>query len=106
MAKDPNVSPDDPRLKWLETVTGCAAQSSKNLDEVAERKESQDMVNMRLPDTARDEIKASLMALTVKVGSKSMKVLDGGGDTDSEIDTVHHVPKLTEALSEEDLKVL
>jgi hypothetical protein len=106
MAKDPNVSPDDPRLKWLETVTGCAVQSSKNLDEVAERKESQDMVNMRLPDTARDEIKASLMALTVKVGSKSMKVLDGGGDTDSEIDTVHHVPKLTEALSEEDLKVL
>ena len=61
---------------------------------------------MRLPDTSRDEIRDALAALTVKAGRKNMKILDAEGDTDQEIDTVHHTPKLTEALSEKDLKIL
>lgn len=106
MAVEPTVSPQDPRLLWLRKISGSAAKSAENLDDAADRRASQEMVNMRLPDTSRDEIRDALAALTVKAGRKNMKILDAEGDTDQEIDTVHHTPKLTEALSEKDLKIL
>jgi len=106
MAVEPTVSPQDPRLLWLRKLTGSAANSAANLDDAADRRSSQEMVNMRLPDTGRDEIRNALAALTVKVGKKKMKILDADGDYENEIDTVHHTPKLTEALSESDLQIL
>lgn len=106
MATEPTVSPNDPRLLWLQAISGRARDSAESQEDAADRRTAQEMVNMRLPDTTRDEIRAALTALTVKAGKQQMSILDAGGDADNEIDTVHHTPKLTEALSEKDLKVL
>jgi hypothetical protein len=110
MGEPADMIPQDPavaaQLDWLAKVTGLAAASDKNLKQAQQRKEGQDMMALRLPEGERDAIRAALSGMKVKIGDTEMSILDAGGDPGNEIDTFHHAPDLTEALSEEQIVLL
>lgn len=115
MPKETETPPtDDPvktrQLDWIKQLTGAIADSDKTLAEADERANAQALVERGLGPEARDKIKADLQSVTItvkgKLRDKQMSILDKDGNTDNEIDTWHHGPKMAEALSPEDNKKL
>lgn len=99
-----------PQIEWLTAITGSAAKSAKTAEVADKRKEAQDAMNLRLPDTERAEIREALLGLSIKVkgkiGSSDLAIMSKDGDSMQEVDTVHHGAKTTEGLSAEDIKIL
>jgi hypothetical protein len=110
MGEPADTLPQDPavaaQLAWLAKVTGLAVLSGDNLKQAQDRKDGQDMMNLRLPDAEREAIRAALSGMTVKVGNKEMSILDAGGNANTEIDTFHHAPDLTQSLDAAQIKQL
>ncbi|MGC5198460.1 hypothetical protein, partial [Aphanothece microscopica] len=114
MSKEPVTAPEDPitaeRLKWITLLTGAMADSDKALAEADQRAAAQATVEKALGPEVRNKIKTDLQSVAVTVTGtlrdKQMAILDKDGNTDNEIDTWHHGPKLAAALPPEDQKKL
>lgn len=114
MSKEPVTAPDDPmkaaRLKWIADLTGSIAKSDTALAEADQRAAAMSKIETALGPDARTKIQTDLQSVSItvkgKLRDKQMSILDKDGNTDNEIDTWHHGPKMAAALPPEDQKKL
>lgn len=94
---------------WLEEIVGRIQLSEKNQEQLKSRGEGMELIESL--NTEKGAIREKLLGIKVEMkggvfGGKKLSILDKGGDYQNEVDLEHHVRKMKEGLSKDQLDIV